>query len=238
MCISKIFPFSKYGKNKDQTMREKLELQLHEQYAVNNNANMGSIISFIVGVIAVLGAFGYVYLHSSLNKAESLGSLVFSSENYRLDALILTADAAILVLAILFLLCLNRGAYQRKEQFIIHAIRWQYFQEFNKELPYSDKLAEIFPKGYNPYGKGKCEFVQGVFWFMMKTFMVLAVIILLLTSFKIVHQIDPTTRLIIFSVICIMLIAFCCWWNWQKAFEKYKELEKEYNEYKPKNEQI
>lgn len=235
MKILSFFSSRKSGKNNNRTMREELELQLHEQYAVNNNANLGSIISLVVGVIAVLWAFGYVYLYSSLDKAASLGSLVSSGEKYSLDALIMTADAAIFVLAILFLICLNRGAYQRKEQFIIHTIRWQYFQEFNKgkDLEQPKKLAKIFPKGYNPYGKNKCDFVQDVFWLMMVTFVVLTVIILVLTTSKIANQVDRTIGLIIISVILVMLLAFCCWQKWQKAFEKYKELEKEYEEYKP-----
>jgi len=169
-----------------------------------------------------------------LRIADNLGDLVGCCNNYSLDALILTADAAILVLAILFLLCLNRGAYQRKEQFIIHAIRWQYFQEFNDKLQQSDKYAKIFPKGYNPYGKRRCNFVQGVFWFMMKTFMALTVIILFMTILKIANQIDLITGLISMSGMFVVAIVFCCWRALEKAFEKYQDLEEEYE---PKDEQ-
>ena len=44
MKILSFFSSRKSGKNNNRTMREELELQLHEQYAVNNNANLGSII--------------------------------------------------------------------------------------------------------------------------------------------------------------------------------------------------
>ncbi len=47
------FLYLKCEKNKDRSMREELELQLHKQYAVNNNAYLSQIFCFIVGTTVV-----------------------------------------------------------------------------------------------------------------------------------------------------------------------------------------
>ena len=48
----------------NEEMQQELEKQLHEQYAINNNANLGNIIVLLTALIAVFGAYGYIYLHS------------------------------------------------------------------------------------------------------------------------------------------------------------------------------
>lgn len=37
----------------DKEMQQEMELQLHEQYAINNNANLGSVVSLIITMLAV-----------------------------------------------------------------------------------------------------------------------------------------------------------------------------------------
>ena len=217
-------------------MQKEMELQLHEQYAINNNAYVSSTLTLIVGVMAVLAAFGYVYLHSSLKSATSLGTLA-QGDSYTIDALILTADAAILVLAILFLFCLDRGAYQRKEQFIIYAIRCKYFRELNGDEAAGKKIKKIFPKGYRPFDKTKCNFVQGVFGFMMSVFVVIAALIVVMTGAKITNIDTQANKLIILSMVFFMVTDFFCWCKLEQKFDEYKELEeKEYAEYKPEKE--
>ena len=41
-----------------------LEKQLHEQYAINNNAKVSSFVSFIVALFALFGFYGYIFAHS------------------------------------------------------------------------------------------------------------------------------------------------------------------------------
>lgn len=216
----------------DMVMQQDMELQLHEQYAVNNNAYVSSTLTLIVGVIAVLAAFGHVYLHSSQDTATSLGTLV-QYDSFTIEALLLTADAAIIVLAILFLFCLDRGAYQRKEQFIIYAMRCKYFSELKGDEAAGKKIKKIFPKSYTPFGK-KSKFVQGVFGFMIWVFAILAVIIVVMTGAKILNHFSLTNILISLSAVCVTATAFYCWYKWKKEFKKYQELEEEYAEYKPK----
>ena len=43
-----------------QEMQKELELQLHEQYAINNNANVSSFIAMIGALIIAFTGYGYV----------------------------------------------------------------------------------------------------------------------------------------------------------------------------------
>ena len=39
-------------------MQQQMELQLHEQYAINNNAYLKSIIALFIGLFAAIGFYG------------------------------------------------------------------------------------------------------------------------------------------------------------------------------------
>lgn len=62
-------------KDTDEYMQSEMEKQLHEQYSINNNANTGSIVTLFVAMLASVGAYGYVYLHT---KMHFLMNLVYS----------------------------------------------------------------------------------------------------------------------------------------------------------------
>ena len=47
----------------NELMTQKLELQLHEQYAINNNANLSSIVTLICTILVIFGSYGYVFVH-------------------------------------------------------------------------------------------------------------------------------------------------------------------------------
>ena len=207
-------------------MQHEMELQLHEQYAVNNNAYVSSAMAFICGVMAVLGAFGYVYLFSSQETATNFGDLAKHDNVFTVDALMLTADAAIMVLAILFLFCLDRGAYQRKEQFITYSIRCKYFSELNGGG--GEEEITIFPKGYNPFKKTGIGFVQGVFGFMLKAIMAITCVIVVLTAIKISRFITMNMMVIISSLVFAMLLIAWCGHRLYKAYRDYTELESEF----------
>ena len=60
-------------------MQEKqfeLEKQLHEQYAINNNSNLGSIIAILTTLVSVIGVYGYIFVHSTLDFAKDWGSFI------------------------------------------------------------------------------------------------------------------------------------------------------------------
>lgn len=159
------------GKQENTAMQDELLKQLHEQYAVNNNANLGTIVTLVVAVIAVIGYFGYVYVHTGVNFSDDFGNLIAGEVNgvnvYYLDALLLIYLASVLVIAILIRLCIYQGVAQRKEQFITDAIRRKCFENA------INKNAHIFPKGYHPYYKEGMDIVQGLYGELVKIFKVL-----------------------------------------------------------------
>lgn len=145
-------------------MHQKMELQLHQQYAENNNANLGSIITLIVTLLAVFYGYGYVYLHSTLEFSDGFDFLCeCECKHFTLDALLFTASAVYVVLGIIYYICFSQGLHQRMEQFITFAIRAKYYKKTKTDVaPDGDSFPEslmdpsyheIFPKGYHPFKK-------------------------------------------------------------------------------------
>ncbi len=148
----------------DEDMRRKMELQLHQQYAENNNANLGSTIALIVALLAVFYGYGYVYLHSTNCFYQSWQMM--SGCRFTLNALLLTGVATMFVIGVLYYICFSQGIKQRMEQFITFAIRYKYYSKPSDASLYvsyksiEDKMTydynRIFPKGYHPF-KDLCE---------------------------------------------------------------------------------
>lgn len=222
-----------------QEMEQKMLLQLHEQYAVNNNAYMGSVIPLIVAMLGVFYAYGVVYVNSTLQYAQNYESL-YKDGTYALDVLIFVTSISVCVMAVLFLICLKRGSVQRKEQFIIYAIRYRYFEELRCKkdgLPYGDS---IFPEGYDPFGKGLCGFVQGPYNLLMNVFVVSAAVIIILTILKITMNIDgiycaETIIVMVLSALSCVIGVICCICVFKEKYEEYKNTEKAYAYCRPRH---
>ena len=64
------------------TLAFEMAKQLHEQYAVNDNAKASNVISFIAAIAFVFTGFGYVYMQPYLNEIEQIkdySQLLFSA---------------------------------------------------------------------------------------------------------------------------------------------------------------
>lgn len=210
----------------EELMHNKLLSQLHEQYAVNNNANLSTIISLLVALIAVIGCFGYVYVHTDCDFSGNLGILVKCNETFYLETLLLAYIASVGVLAILVCLCAYQGVAQRKEQFIIHAIREKYFGEnYLKDLG-------IFPEGYSPCGKKGLEVVQGLYGELIKIFIIVFIALTFAMVLKFMYapccfcaKVYCACAKIITFIITIAIVYFC--WRYCNAqIKSYHEREK------------
>lgn len=209
-------------------MGETLKKQLHEQYAINNNANLSSIITLVVSLIAVLGYFGYIYAHTGSEFSECLDILYCAQkELYTMDVLCLTYIASITVLYILFRICLYQGVAQRCEQFIIYAIR--------KEASIHED--PIFSSGYNPFSKKGLQIVQGLYGELIKIFIMVFVII---TAFIIVKTfiffcVNSCSNIkclacveLISTLFIIFIYIICSIINYNKQVYKYFLTQNEY----------
>ena len=86
--------------------KDKIYLQLHEQYAINNNANLSTIMTLVIALIGVIGYYGYIFINTTNKFKGNLFDLYISSQcQYHLEALILVYLASISILAIFFCLC-------------------------------------------------------------------------------------------------------------------------------------
>jgi len=222
MCLKKIFRSTPIDVS-DEYVVKKIELQLHEQYAINNNSNLSSIIALIVAVLAVFGAWGYVYIHSTLDFAKDMGSLVIDNGRYTIDVLLIATIVTFVVIFIIKYFCLYQGVNQRMEQFIIHAIRRKYYKkEINKD--------DIYPSNYTPFGKSGLEIVQGLYGEIIKILFVLEIFIIFALIFKVFAG-SPHLIYIILLVVTILV----CWFSFHYCFfQKEKKYNKQSEEFKEK----
>lgn len=218
------------GSNED--VEDKLLEQLHEQYAINNNANLGSVVTILVSLIAVLGVFGYIFVRSTLDFSKENDFLYNRSvELYTMDVFVLAGISSIVVLTIIDYLYLFQGYNQRYEQFIIYAIRQKFFSKDSQKI--------IFPDAYNPFNKNSIEAVQGVFGEICKMTRVLSFIVCCAVAAKsVLSCLDGEfgTTGIVMSSLFILTLAYCrlficvkdgCLYD--KYLSRWNEYERKYN---------
>lgn len=132
-------------------MQKRLESQLHEQYAVNNNANNTNYIALLTPLFMAFTGYAYV-LYNYMTTYLPYGDKI----------MIYTTIAVLIVLLILHAVALEIGASQRSNQFVIDKIR-------EKAYKSTDKSDRIFPEGYRSSGKNYFTFVQGIYNTFAKT---------------------------------------------------------------------
>lgn len=200
-----------------------LESQLHEQYAINNNANVGSFVTFLVALLALFGFFGYAYIFSS--NEFSLNGKLIKDGIMALDVFLLFSIIVIGMLFFLSLISLQLGYSSRSNQIIIDRIRDRYFEK-NKQI--------IFGNSYSPKGKTWGSFIQDYFNLFFWLFFYGQVLLISISALKIFQNINFDFELnwywLIFTVIifltqmsAIFFSIYCRSWYFVKycnAFEK------------------
>ena len=154
-----------------QEMQKELELQLHEQYAINNNANVSSFIAMIGALIIAFTGYGYV-LYQYL-----MGDVCCCKMADAETMVHIATFAVLVVIFILYMVAVQIGASQRSDQFVIHNIRRRAYNPTQYDT--------IFPKGYTPFGKSFCTFVQGIYNTLSWIFLVVYIIIAVASSYMI-----------------------------------------------------
>lgn len=221
-------------KDTDEYMQSEMEKQLHEQYAINNNANTGSIVTLFVAMLASVGAYGFVYLHTK--NAFSGESGIFACEKgvFYMDALILTAVAVIIIFLIMAYLCVSSGCRQRMEQFVTYAIRKEYYKN-------SDKYKRIFPENYTPFGKRGWDMVQSPykeFIYCIRVVVIAIIVSLMLKIFSLCGDVKVIMLMLLVALTAIVALVllfndkqFSFLNRWQKKIIKrevyYEKQEKE-----------
>jgi len=225
------------------SIKDEMLLQLHNQYAINNNANLSSAVALIAAMIAVVGFYAYVFAHATLGFSDTFGELYCVRENsYYLDALVLMTIATVAVLCIQQAICIYQGCAQRNEQFIVFAIRKKYGM-YGK--------GTIFPEGYCPFNKkhnkkccllnvfrlkkGTGDIPQGLFGEILAILSIVQYAVIALTFAKLCCCKGTCWWVVaIVAILCVIIsLAVCsavaCYAG--KQIEKYEEREEEYKKY-------
>lgn len=167
---------------------DELLMQLHEQYAINNNSSMEAIVSLLVSMFAAFGAYGYVWTHCGT-----------ASEKFELANLTFAATGASFILVVMSYICMYQGTSQRLEQFVTYKIRDRY------------KIATFFPKGYDPYFKKGLEVVQGLYGEFVKIFPFVFLFVWVSFLFKVneleaIHLGNKYLTLAIFNFVAYLIL--------------------------------
>jgi len=191
-----------------QEMQKELELQLHEQYAINNNANVSSFIAMIGALIIAFTGYGYV-LYQYL-----MGDVCCCKMADAETMVHIATFAVLVVIFILYMVALNLGTGQRMEQFITFAIR---------QTAYKDKIdtyKEIYPKSYHPFNKTIWRFTQGMYNSLLYIFLIVYIIVCIYTA---LYILDRPCCMFAYALLLVAMIIITCY-----KYYSYIKREKEY----------
>ena len=202
---------------------QKLEEQLHEQYAINNNSNASSLISILTTLTIAFSAYGYVlyqYLDCSFTR--------------NADVLLIVTCAVVGVLLLLYIISVNLGLGQRMEQFITFAIR---MDRYRKSSQMRETYYRIYPQGYNPFNKSYCQFVQGIYN-ILSVAIVVCLLVVVVLYFCISMKLNSTSILfccpnVIFNILWPISLMSMMYYK-LKGFCHYRKRQNEYRtKYRP-----
>ena len=215
-------PNNQSSNNFKQKMKYSFYEQLHEQYAVNNNAYFGSIITLIVALMAVIGSYGYVFIQI-LNQ-QGGKDCCCHLESYTINSLMFVYLASCGVLAIMTCICAYQGVAQRNEQFIVFALRCKY-DAFD---------ASVFPKKYHPFFKRCLNIVQGHYGEFIKIFIWVFIVLSIITGYVVCcfcncHcNCNSLCMPIIVCGVFVLLVLLSTWCYCRCQLKKYYEREQDY----------
>ncbi len=201
-----------------------LENQLHEQYAINNNANVSSFISFLVSVITIFIGYGYVFAYNTFQfSCKGFSKSVYSlCPKFSYEVLIYMTIVSVIILTFLILLCIQLGYSHRRDHIIIDKIRDIRY----KDCPNDKK--EIFGNLYNSSNKKIYNYLPNIYMLFIVFFVAIAIIFNITTScYKPESELTTCWSCMLYKtdIICGLLIVgywFCtfCFYNKHKKKTK------------------
>jgi len=146
---------SSQQENNDENYKcgNELLLQLHKQFAENQNHHQGLFVQLLTTIIALFTGFGYVYVNTN-SKTDGMSSI---SEGFSINILFITTIVVEAVLLLLNCIILHQGYCFRRDQHLNMEIR-------------KDKIgnyAKIFDDLYDSDNKKFWNYLPGfycIFW--------------------------------------------------------------------------
>lgn len=203
------------NENSDDRESFELEKQLHKQYATNAQANTGNFIAFLVAILAMFYAFGYVYVFNTNSFAN--GTELFVEKEgehicFTLDVLLLIASISLLMLTFLIAYCMHLGWQQRRDHIVITKVRERWMSD--------EERSEVFDGQYSPYGKGFFKFIPNVYRYYLYLFIIAAMLIVLMTLNKTCSVIQFCSFWVFLG--CVLWVVSVTLSVWICTFHKYK----------------
>jgi len=197
-----------------------LEDQLHQQFAENDNNRSSVFVSFITGIIALFGFYGFVFVNTNKPKYW----------NFDIQEFLLMSFVTIGILFFLAILALYLGYSLRRDHFIVHNIRRKRYEEKTKEET-EIKMQEVFGKIYSPAGKKCCDFLPDFYNLFYWLFFASEIFIFITTILKINEIINAEipfcickNMLFIFIILLFHIIFIYLTLKFRKCYyKKYRE---------------
>ena len=175
-----------------------LERQIHGQFSDNVNAHTSSFVTFVVSLLALFGAFGYVYANTinvfrigfGFWPALTPSAEALLNQSFTMNSFLLLSVVVSVMLCFIACLCIYFGYAERRDQ----------VQQFKIRKKYGVDTVYLEPNDNNNW----CYFISDYFRMFYYLLIILQVLVILISVFRIV----PFLRLSCVNSNAVMLIAF------------------------------
>lgn len=207
-------------------------------------------MAFVAAMFIVFTGYAYVFSH--IEGAPCIFDCLPASQKgeFSINALFWANVMLNLTMLVIFYFAVNLGVIQRKEQFITYTIRRNAYGAKNKY----ELNTNIFPKGYHPFKKKRCNYLVGIYGYIAKcafwtSILVSAVTLMYIICVnqdmpainsccyfkncchvKLCSFVEQYNLAIIHAVISVVIILVMFIYKWVSKYKKYHEYEKEYKE--------
>lgn len=208
---------------------ETIYTSLHNSFSESFGSIFNSTIILLTTSLGVLYGYAYVFIHSCIDKNDTL-FVIQSDSLYSLNCLGITTLFTELVLCGIVMVLMYQGVAARREQFIVYAIR-QYS---------NSKLKDKILIDYHPFGKkGKdrlegFDIMTGLYGVLSYILISIMGVVFLCTFILIIYY---KKNCVYFPLLCVLftflvsMTSICIFWNKQE--DKYNDFCEKYNEINP-----
>ncbi len=208
-----------------------LEQQIHGQFSENSNEHVSSFVTFVVSLLALFGAFGYVYANTVDVFKMGFGywpeltpsaSETLSRHGFTMDSFLWLSVIVSIMLCFIACLCIFLGYAERRDQ----VQQWLVRRKNGLDTAYSD-----------PTNRCWCNYLNEYYRMFYHLLIVLQVLVMIVCIFRVL----PFFQLYCANPDCVVLIAFtlviqvvcvaACLFTKYHYFQKYKETVGRCNKY-------
>lgn len=189
--------------------QHEIEQHLHEQYAINNNANNSTFIAMLTALMVAFTGYAYAIKECIGCETEPKDCTLF----------LIATLAVLFVLLILHAVAVEIGSSQRSNQLIIDKIRVKTYKS-------AEEYSKIFSEGYNSFNKKFLNFVQGLYDVLSKQFFWISCVLVMFTNCFYKKQFSNNAcELWILCVFPLLMLVHRCglFYSYKNKYEGYKK---------------